>query len=286
MFGYVQINKEQLTDEDKKTYQAYYCGLCRRLKSNCGMKGQALLTYDMTFLIAVLTGLYECENEVTEFTCVMHPTKKRQAYVNEITDYAAAMNIILAYENFHDDVRDTGSYAKKFYMHLLDADSKRIAEKYPRQVDAIRSYIEKLIQAEQEQDYNIDKVAGFTGEMLAELFVYREDEWQEELRCLGYYLGKFVYLMDAYDDIEKDKKKQNYNVLRPMQESDPENFDKLCRLMFVSILSECAKAFERLPILMHSEIIRNVLYSGVWTKYEYIQLKKNKKQKNGKEKQK
>ena len=85
--------------------------------------------------------------------------------------------------------------------------------------------------------------------------------------------------MDAYEDLEKDTKNHSFNVLRPMYKSDPENFDSFCKLMLTSMLSECAKSFERLPILMHGEIIRNILYSGVWSKYEYLQLKKKKKKK-------
>ena len=77
MFGYININQKIMTEENRKAYQAYYCGLCRKLKTNCGVKGQALLTYDMTFLIVLLTGLYEVEDHRKKFTCAIHPTKKQ-----------------------------------------------------------------------------------------------------------------------------------------------------------------------------------------------------------------
>ena len=279
MFGYININDKELSLENKKVYQAYYCGLCRRLHQSCGTKGQMLLNYDMTFLIVLLTGLYELENEETCFTCGLHPTKKQISYINEATSYAADMNVILAYENFGDDWRDRHSVPKLAYMKILDKDYQRIYLKYPRQVEAIQHYIEKLEEAEEAKEYNIDAVAGLTGEMLGEIFAWKDDEWSEELRCFGYYLGKFIYLMDAYEDLEKDTKNHSFNVLRPMYKSDPENFDSFCKLMLTSMLSECAKSFERLPILMHGEIIRNILYSGVWSKYEYLQLKKKKKKK-------
>ena len=94
MFGYININQKELSEESKKAYQAYYCGLCRKLKTNCGAKGQMLLDYDMTFLIVLLTGLYELENESSEMVCALHPTKKRTIWTNEATDYAADMNLI------------------------------------------------------------------------------------------------------------------------------------------------------------------------------------------------
>ena len=81
MFGYIGVNRKELTEENIHAYQSYYCGLCRCLKSNCGIKGQMMLNYDMTFLIILLTGLYEVENEAISFTCRLHPMKKREAWV-------------------------------------------------------------------------------------------------------------------------------------------------------------------------------------------------------------
>ena len=95
MFGYVNINRNELSDENKKIYQGYYCGLCQKLKEVSGRKGQMLLNYDMTFLVVLLTGLYELEDKSTDFVCALHPTKKRTARINEATEYAADMNIIL-----------------------------------------------------------------------------------------------------------------------------------------------------------------------------------------------
>ncbi len=276
MFGYININGLGLTEENKKTYQAYYCGLCRQLKADCGTKGQMLLSYDLTFLIVLLTGLYELENKETEFTCPVHPTKRRKAAINEATEYAADMNLILAYHNLVDDWKDDHAYAKKALVKILDKDYARIISKYPRQAAAIERYMKKMEVLERQNESNLDLVSGLTGEMLGEIFCWKEDVWTEELKTLGFYMGKFIYLMDAYEDFEKDKKKNAYNPLKYMQISGNTDFETICRLLLTSMLSECAKSFERLPILLHADIIRNVLYSGVWTKYEYIQLKKRK----------
>ena len=113
-------------------------------------------------------------------------------------------------------------------------------------------------------------------------FAWKQDEWQKDLKEFGCYMGKFIYIMDAYEDIGDDVKKKSYNPLIQLMHccnNDQEKFDKSCRLMMTSMLSEAAKIFERLPILLHADIIRNVLYSGVWSKYEYIQMKKRKKHK-------
>ena len=276
MFGYININQKELSEESKKIYQAYYCGLCQKLKTNCGTKGQMLLSYDLTFLIVLLTGLYELENTETEFTCPLHLTKKRTAYINEATEYAADMNLILAYQNLLDDWKDEKSYTKKAFVKILDKDYTRIVSKYPRQVRALEEFMHKTAEAEKNKETNLDLVAGLTGEMLGEIMCWREDEWQEEMRTLGFYMGKFIYLMDAYEDYEADQKKNCYNPLVYMEKENDQEFDTFCKLLLTSMMSECAKSFERLPILLHADILRNILYSGVWRRYEYLQLRKKK----------
>ena len=278
MFGYININRNQLTEESKEAYQAYYCGLCQKLRNNFGAKGQMLLNYDMTFLIVLLTGLYVLESQKQEFTCPMHPTRKQTAWLNEATGYAADMNLLLGYHNLEDDWKDDKSYTKKALAKILEKDYVNVREKYKRQAEAVETYMEKLKAAEEDKEQNLDVTAGLTGEMMGEIFDWKRDEWSEELHCLSFYMGKFIYLMDAYEDMEKDKKKKQYNPLRLMADQCQGDFETFCKLMLTSMMSECARSFERLPILTHADILRNVLYSGVWSKYEYLQLKKKKQQ--------
>ena len=279
MFGYINVNSQELSEENKEIYQSFYCGLCRRLRHYFGAKGQILLNYDMTFLVVLLTGLYEPQCETAPFTCAMHPTKKRNYCINETTDYAAKMNLLLAYYNLVDDWKDDKNYTKKTISGLIYKDFLQVEQEYPRQAKAISSYIEKLSELEQKKERNIDVVAGLTGEMLGEIFAWKQDEWYDELKTLGFYMGKFIYLMDAYEDLDSDEKHNSYNPLLLLREEQDKDFEVLVRLMMTSMMSECAKSFERLPILLHADILRNILYSGVWSKYEYIQLKKKKRTK-------
>ncbi len=285
MFGYININRKGLSEEGIKAYQAYYCGLCRTLKSSCGARGQMFLNYDMTFLIVFLTGLYELEHEETEFTCPLHPTKRQKAWINEATAYAADMNIILAYHNLEDDWKDDRAYTKKALARVLAKDYERIKRKYPRQTAAVEHFMQKLAEAEAAQEANLDVIAGLTGEMMGEVFDWKKDEWSDEIRCMSYYMGKFIYLMDAFEDLEKDKKNQSYNPFLKMVCQREGDFETFAKLILTSMISECAKSFERLPILVHADLLRNVLYSGVWSKYEYIQMKKKKQEKKVRGKQ-
>ena len=277
MFGYININAKELSKENKEIYQSYYCGLCKELYKNSGTKGQMLLNYDITFLVVLLTGLYEPAETKKEFVCALHPFRKRTLVSNQISKYAADMNVMLAYFNLIDDWQDEHKISKRAMAGLLQKDYERLAKKYPRQSNAIERYIEKLSEYEANNETNIDLVAGLTGEVLGELFAWREDEWYDELKTLGFYLGKYIYLMDAYEDLSRDEKRDSYNPLRELKKAHVQDFEVIVKLMMTSMMSECAKSFERLPIIMHADILRNIIYSGVWSKYEYIQMKKKKR---------
>lgn len=106
MFGYVNVNRETLSPENEARFRAYYCGLCRALRKRHGLTGTLTLSNDMTFLAMVLSGLYEPEEQSGREICVAHPLKKHDWVATEATDYAADMNVMLAYHLCMDDWRD------------------------------------------------------------------------------------------------------------------------------------------------------------------------------------
>ena len=116
---------------------------------------------------------------------------------------------------------------------------------------------------------------------MGELLVYKEDTWEPVLRRMGFFLGKFIYLLDAYDDLEKDIKKKNYNPLKPLY--GEKDYEERCRELLLMMMAECSSEFEKLPCIQDEEILRNILYAGVWTKYNKIQkeLNEGKEQNNG-----
>lgn len=273
MFGYVTVNKPELKIREFDTYQSWYCGLCHVLKEKYGRIGQVTLSYDMTFLIMVLQGLYEPKEEMEERRCITHPTMKHPMRTSRFTEYGADMNILLAYHNFMDDWVDEKKLKSLTAAQMLRAKGVKVAKQYPRQNKAIVTALRKLSSYEKEKEMNIDKVSGCMGELLGELFRYEKDVFAEPLYRMGFFLGKFIYLMDAYADIETDLKKQQYNPLSASFGKD--GFEEECQGMLNMMMAECAGAFEKLPILENVEILRNILYSGVWVKYSAIYQKRN-----------
>lgn len=280
MFGYITVNQPELKIKHYNRYRSYYCGLCQALGERYGRIGQATLTYDMTFLVILLTGLYETPGTTQEHRCIAHPAKKHTMFRNACSDYAADMNILLAYHNCMDDWFDDKNLVKLSTAKLLEKKYNSLEQTYPRQVRAMESYIRNVHKSEKANLDDLDQVSGYTGKLLGELFVWKEDEWSGVLRRMGFFLGKFIYLMDAYDDLNRDEKKRHYNPWSFYK--DRPDFQEYCKSVLTMMMAECAGEFERLPILLDAEILRNILYSGIWTKYDILVKNKKKKQENEK----
>ena len=280
MFGYIVINKAEMKFKDFDTYQSYYCGLCKRLKECYGRRGQMTLSYDMTFLIVLLTGLYEPETTINSVNCIAHPFEKHTARTNEYSDYAASMNLILTYYKCKDDWNDERKKKSYAVMQALRSKMEVIKKAYPEKVSRVTANLQRLSILETENEQNIDLMAGLFGEIMAELFAVRHDEWEASLRKIGFFLGKFVYLMDAYEDVEKDIQSGNYNPFKKAFTEDT-NFAENIRSLLTLMMAECSREFEKLPILMHTDILRNILYSGVWQKYVLVTEKRNNPKETG-----
>ncbi len=280
MFGYVTVNKDELKIKDYRRYQSYYCGECSSLERGYGMSERMTLTYDMTFLALLLGSLYEDGTKPRMRRCVPHPVKPHEEICNEYTDYAAAMNIMLSYYKLKDDWEDERSFKGKAFAGILKRAYRKASHRYPRQARAVRRYIKKQRACEASGEKSADIAACPTGEMLAELFDMKGGVWQRDLRRMGFFLGKFIYIMDAFDDLEEDIRHNNYNPLRikytggsAMERGE---FNRECREMLTMFAAQSSMAFEALPILANADILRNILYSGIWSKFNRICLKREK----------
>ena len=269
MFGYVVLNKPEIKFKDFDMYRSFYCGLCRELRERYGISGQITLSYDMTFVILLLSALYEPPTRKGTTRCIVHPVRKQTVRKNAITEYGADMNIFLTYYKCKDDWNDEKKILSLAYGKLLESKEKKSEQQWKKKIDVIISCLNELSEMEQEGETDIDRVSGCFGRIMAEIFAYREDVWEPTLHRMGFYLGKFIYLMDAYDDVEKDIKSGSYNPFRKAYLDDPAFADD-CRSLLTLMMSECSREFEQLPILLHAEILRNVLYSGVWSRYTAV----------------
>lgn len=272
MFGYIVVHKPELKVREYETYRASYCGLCRSLKKRHGRLGQMTLSFDMTFLALLLTGLYEPQTVTGQSCCLAHPMQRHHYRENPYFDYAADMNVLLTYYKCLDDWNDDRKLTRLLFAKLLKGRVRKLRRQYGEKAEKTGRLLRELGELEKDNICDIDKTAGFFGEIMAELFVYRADEWEERLRRMGFFFGKFIYLMDAYEDIEEDLKKGRYNPLRELYKKD--TFEQECQQILKMMMAETSRMFESLPILEDAEILRNILYAGVWTRYGQIRCRR------------
>jgi len=267
MFGYIVANIDQLNEQEDALYRSSYCGLCSSLGRRHGLLSRATINYDMTFLIILLSAVYEADWESSSERCVVHPSKKHEISTNRITGYAADMNVILAYYNLIDDWNDDRKVHSLIGAGLLKKAFKTAAADYPAKVDKIGHYLDELAAIEKSGSLNPDIPADCFGRLMSELIDYRNDDYSPALIEFGYALGRFIYIMDACMDLRKDIKSESYN---PMITTPSESFDDILNLL----MAECIDKYRLLPVKRDNGLIENILYSGVWTKYERENIKK------------
>lgn len=267
MFGYVIANTQELSEETKTDYQKAYCGLCHTLGKEFGQLSRASLNYDMTFLILLLSSLYEPEKKESSSRCIMHPTKTHESLYNMYSNYAADMTVALTYYKCLDDWEDDRKLLRRGYAQLLKKKLKVVETRWPRQCQTMAEDL-AAITAVEKQAGSADEAMNNFGHLMGELFVYQEDMWAPLLRQFGYSLGQFIYLMDATVDYAEDIKNNSYNPLIILKKKPEEMQEPLMILM-----GKAAEAFEKLPLVENLHLLRNVIYSGVWQQYNTQQAK-------------
>ena len=269
MFGYVKINKMDLTFREYEHYRGYYCGLCKYLKDNHGEISRLSLNYDITFLILILTAVYKPKSTIIEEGCITNPFKKKKKIINEITEYAASMNVLLTYYKLEDNLLDDKGIKDIFAYNLYKNKLNLAHNKYPQKSKIIKEQMNLLNKLEQEKEYNIDKVSNTFGEIMGEIFAYKTDKYEEDLRKIGFNIGKYIYILDAYEDLEEDYKKGRYNPFIEYINNKEELKQRVDRLVSMS-LGLLSSSINNLNIQVNRGIIENIVYSGVYLRYKNI----------------
>lgn len=272
MFGYVIINREALSEAEFVRFRAHYCGLCHQLREQYGLSGCATLSYDLTFLQLLLTSLYEPKEDRRRELCLLHPLKKHECVLSPVNQYAADMNIAMTWHKCRDNWADEKSLLSLGERKLLDRAYRQVEARYPEKCAFFAQRIDELSEVEKNGDTRIDRPTNLTGQLFGEMFAYKDDLWSETLRSMGEALGRFVYLMDAYEDLPGDLKKHRYNPLIELHERN--DYESFMERLLTMTIAECTAEFEKLPLVQDINILRNVLYSGVWSKYAMLKKKK------------
>lgn len=279
MFGYVTICKDTLSEQGYKTFKAYYCGLCKAIGKRCSQSARMGLSYDITFLAMVLSSVDNNETEMNDRKCLLHPARENICVENDrAVEYAADMGAMLSYLKLLDDWHDERSIKALMSMLLFRRGVKKAKKRYPEIYDGIRGCLDRLSQLEKEKCVEIDETADCFAKILEILFTpdFISDETETRiLAWFGYNIGRWIYIIDAYNDIEKDIRKNSYNTFlekhrgKPLEEIKKELKEKLDVSMTFT-LQNAASAYDLMVVHKNKEVLDNIIYTALKRKQNYI----------------
>lgn len=279
MFGYVKAYKPELRIKEYEAYKAVYCSLCKQLGKRYGFLMRFTLSYDFTFLALLNMSLSESSPEIKKGRCTCNPLKKCNFCKNcdEEFEFPAAVSVITVYYNILDNVCDEKGIKKAFYWFLsklYSAAHKKAAGNYPEVEKCISEYIAAQAKLEKSGCDDMDKAAEPTSAALGKIFSMCGSASGDKraLTRLGYCLGKYIYLIDAADDLESDIKRGRYNPLSAY----PDAQERAERNLYMCI-NESISAFELVDIMKFKNILGNIIYMGL---EENIKILKSKKEKH------
>lgn len=275
MFGYVRLHKPTITMGEYEQYRGVYCTLCRRLGKRYGLGARMTLSYDMTFLALLHAALEADEPDFCAGRCSFNPTKKCLKCQNTVaTDLAADLGTLLAYYKLRDTLADE-KFLKKLgaacVYPILAVYRQRAAKRRPDADREIAAMMAAQAETESARTASIDRAAEPFAKLLSYMaaLVAQNDKQRVVLERFGYCLGRWVYLIDAVDDLADDLRDGQYNpyaLAKDLRAGDTDGI-KACRayaaLTLNACLAECIAAYNLLDIRRFNGILRNILEEGM-----------------------
>ena len=277
MFGYITPDKPELKIWEFEVFRGYYCAVCKAIASSAGHVGRLSLSYDTAFLALLLDSLESHPLDGRHQRCFVHPAKKRfMVNPNKVVEFASDINILLAYYSLKDKWLDERKISGLSGAAALKRGYKRVKRKHPDLVSEVEKELSALRKLEQENCAYMDEASEPFARIMQNIFAYScpDNAEKKTLGWIGYNLGKWIYLVDAYDDVEDNIKSGAYNPLVvQFQYKDEESVQEFKerikeKIIFILVysLSEMEKGFSLLNIKKNKSILENIIYSGLLIK--------------------
>lgn len=272
MFGYIKPCKGQIGEENFEIFNAYYCGLCKAIGKNCSHIARLGLSYDVTFLSMLLSSVLDDTYNECEKNCIVHPIKKKKCVLNDkAVDYSAYMSVMLSYLKLADDWNDEKSVKALFGMLLFKLGIHRARRHYPNEYIYIKNQIDRLSELEKAKSGDIDECANCFAEILKKLFApdFIDDEnMRRALGWFGYNIGRWIFVIDALNDLEKDFKEKAYNPF--LCDFDGDNIIEYTRLKAKELettltltLENAASALDLIKLYKNSDVAYGIVYRSL-----------------------
>ncbi len=274
MVGYIKPYKPELKIKEYNLYKSVYCRLCKSLGQNFGPISRLTLSYDCTFLYILCLALRDSCVSIKSGHCLVNPLKKCNFYDddNDKFGFISALSVMLSYYKLKDNIKDNkfinkirNSCLLPFFIYSY----RKASLQYPEINQIIIDFISQQDEVEKLSSGTIDQCSEPTANMLSRLLMLiSNDEVQQRiLREFGYFIGKWIYLMDAADDIDEDLKNGNFNPfvinLINNKKIDKDSIISYCNSILNQSLSRAIEAYNLLDIFNFKEILDNILNFGL-----------------------
>lgn len=289
MFGYVRPHKAELKLREYERYKAVYCELCRELGKSFGIGARFILNYDCTFYAMAALSLSDSDVAAEQKRCTMNPLKRCGFIRSEGEEYrkAAALSVIMTYYKFKDNIEDESffkSIAARLGKAFLSRKYRKAQKMYPFLDAVVTEAMEAQAAAEADKNSSIDRCCDPTAKMLSELLAELAPVGDEGSRLalsqFGYYFGRWIYTMDAADDLAEDLKTDSFNPFIRMlgleeyvhkKGKDPKSFEgrikeeaeQACNEVLNRNIAGMLLAFNLLETGRFGEILENIINEGL-----------------------
>ena len=273
MFGYVKPYHPELRMRDYECYRAYYCGLCRAMGKCTGQCSRLTLSYDFVFLAAVRCYLAGEQPKMKKLWCAIHPLRRRPTVINSPQlNYCADASALLSYQKCRDDLLDERGMKKiqaGILMLFLSASYRKAKRRHPELNKKIETELKKLHDYEATAaEPSADIPASIFGELMGAVCSNGLEGIPARLATeIGQTIGRWIYLVDAADDLADDRRRKRFNPYHRLFPNPPKKTDaETLRTALTAILCETERAYllmEDPPCSELREILANILYLGL-----------------------
>ena len=275
MFGYISPDAPYLFKKDETLYQALYCGLCKSIGRGCGQTARTALTYDMAFTSALIHNIKGEDVQIKKQRCAVHWFKRRpMALPDDTTVALGCVNTVLTYYKLCDDKQD--GEARGVLRHLYKKGYKRAIKKHPQIGEIISRFTKEQSALEKQNCDSIDMACEPTATMMKEAGRYILGDFAtEHTDNLFYHIGKWVYLIDALDDYDKDVKKGRYNVLynvyrEKTRAAAVKKGERELKFVFDMTFAEMRRSLSNIKFYFNHDLTDNIILRGIPVKTRSI----------------
>ena len=291
MFGYILPLKNEMKVYEYEYFRSYYHGLCYSLKNNFGNIQRLTLSYDLTFISFLIDAFYDEEIKLVKRRCIKHPTYDILVAENtKALDYISNLSILFFNYKLIDNIEDDNSFNSKVFYFFLKPSNKNIFNECENVKAIINKNLNELKILEKNSEFSsLDQIAHLFSDIMGKIlkeypYKFHNDscKLREDLYLVGYNIGKYIYIMDAFDDLKEDFKNNTFNPLNVLYNKENKldsktlllNVTPEIEMIIFNSISNIIDILKNMPIKKHKGILDNVISLGMTNKYYEI-LNKN-----------